>query len=218
LLDIKHLEHELLEIIYEYPGLLEMLPLAEEQDDPYMFFSPDTWNAIHARDKGYVWSAPTAERLAAARETRLLLNKSPTDPGRMCYVAGCAPATPTGFQFVANKQGREILQFQASPEGDGRVLWATGRLPGVRTWYMQAVHGDLANHEPAFPALLDLLQKGATDRLPTVPPESRGAPERFLLPEEKTLLYPNFEDLTRAALGSRRRVSKRKTSELQYIT
>ncbi len=218
LLDIKHLEHELLEIIYEYPGLLEMLPLAEEQDDPYMFFSPDTWNAIHARDKGYVWSAPTAERLAAARETRLLLNKSPTDPGRMCYVAGCAPATPTGFQFVANKQGREILQFQASPEGDGRVLWATGRLPGVRTWYMQAVHGDLANHEPAFPALLDLLQKGATDRLPTVPPESRGAPERFLLPEEKTLLYPNFEDLTRAALGSRRRVSKRKPEHRARVT
>jgi CHAT domain-containing protein/pimeloyl-ACP methyl ester carboxylesterase len=210
LLDIKHFEHELLDIIYEYPGLLEMLPLADEQDDPYTFFSPDTWNAIHARDKGYVWTAPTAARLTAARETRRLLNQSPTDPERMCYVAGCAPATPVGFQFVANRQGREILQFQASPQGDGRVLWATGRLAGVQTWYMQAVHGDLANHEPAFPALLDLLQKGATTRLPTVPPETRGAPERFLLPEEKKPLYPDFEDLTRAALGSNRRVSKRK--------
>jgi CHAT domain-containing protein/pimeloyl-ACP methyl ester carboxylesterase len=218
LLDLTHFEHELLDIIHEYPGLLEMLPLVDAQDDPDTFFSPDTWTSLHARDKGYVWTAPTAARLTAARETRALLDKSPTDPERMCYVAGCAPATPAGFQFVTNRQGREILQFHASPQGDGRVLWATGRLPGIQTWYMQAVHGDLANHEPAFPALLDLLQKGATDRLPTVPPETRGAPERFTLPEEKTPLYPDFEDLTRAALGSRRRVSKRKPERRARVT
>ena len=43
--------------------------------------------------------------------------------------------------------------LEATTEGDGRVTYQSGRLPGVATWYVEAEHGDLADHEPAFPAI-----------------------------------------------------------------
>jgi tetratricopeptide (TPR) repeat protein len=66
---------------------------------------------------------------------------------------------------------------------------------------MPALHGDLADHEPAFPALKELIETGTTDKLPAVPPASRGVPTRFELHEERSPLYPDSDALLRAALG-----------------
>ena len=68
-------------------------------------------------------------------------------------------------------------------------------------WYMDAEHGDLANHEAAFPAILDLLDRGTTTRLPTAPPSvARGGGTSYrTLPEP--VLYPTPTSLTAGLLG-----------------
>lgn len=216
-LNLAHHETALIDIVRHYPGLIEMLP---ESDEQYDFFSPEAWSRLYEVDRHWhAWKKPETGVLEQAREVRRMISQNPLVPlERVCYVAGCAQATPAGFYIDKDRQGREHLRVRPSPHGDGRVLWETGQLAGVKTWYMQAVHGDLAAHEPAFPALLDLLRNGDTDKLPTAPPETRGAQELREFPEEKTPIYPDLEELTRAAIGARRKVSKRKLPHRARVT
>ena len=86
---------------------------------------------------------------------------------RVHYVAGASPRTVTGVEIV---DGRVVLSV--TTEGDGRVTYQSGRLPGVPMWYMEAAHGDLASHRPGLPALQDLLETGTTSRLSTAPPST----------------------------------------------
>jgi hypothetical protein len=95
------------------------------------------------------------------------------------------------------------LEFLATAEGDGRVPWSTGLLPGIPTWYLPAEHGKLTAHPPAFLALQELLQHGHTDRLPQEPPAAvaRGAAVTVALPADTVELFPDAEAFTAAALG-----------------
>jgi hypothetical protein len=217
MVDITNNETELLEILRSYPGLMQMLPITETDSD---FFSAETWLRLRAADdKSRQWIVPDGSLLEMARVFRNLIDTKPTvAPERMCYVAGIAPATPVALGIVKDEQGNEHLEAQASPEGDGRVLWSTGQLPGVKTWYMQAVHGDLADHEPGFAAIRELLEKGTTDKLPAVPPATRAVPARFVLLEEKTPLYPDEESLLRSALGKARKLRPKRDDHRAKVT
>ncbi len=68
--------------------------------------------------------------------------------------------------------GRRV-RVMATARGDGRVLWDTGIPKGIRTFFMDTVHGDLANDERHFAAIGDLLATGTTSKLPTSPPQRR---------------------------------------------
>lgn len=197
LIDFRHSQKELLKIIAAFPGVLEMLPATAERD----FFARETWQELRAVDKEG-WVPPDAAALAAARACRELLDKCPTDPRRMLYVAGQAPATPVGLR-LDGQEGKGKITILASARGDGRVPWATGIPAGLPVWYLPAEHGNLADHAPAFPALLELLQSGHTGRLPQTPPVTlRGAEERFVLPDEELTIYPDSQELIAAALGA----------------
>ena len=50
-----------------------------------------------------------------------------------------------------------------------------GLLDGVATYWVNAGHGDLAKSDGVLDAIGDLLQRGATDRLPATRPQPRGA-------------------------------------------
>jgi tetratricopeptide (TPR) repeat protein len=208
LLDLKHNQQSLLEIISQYPGLLEMLPSAGD----YEFFSRRKWQDLYKTDGQAKsgWVLPDAKRLNAARDFRKALDEYPPETSRMLYVAGSAPATPLELVVDLNAPADQRITFLASPEGDGRVLWASGVLPGLKAWYVPAEHGDLADYQPAFAGYLDLLQTGSTTRLSASPPAVRGLPQRFPLPAQERVLFPDQADLVAAALGSRRRMSKPK--------
>ena len=82
-------------------------------------------------------------RLAAARRTRDALDPDAAvipHADRVHYVAGTSPRTVTDVEIV---DGRVVLSV--TTEGDGRVTYQSGRLPGVPMWYMDAAHGDLAS-------------------------------------------------------------------------
>jgi CHAT domain-containing protein/predicted alpha/beta hydrolase family esterase len=182
-----------LDVIQDFPGLLELLPLAEGG----RYFERATWDHMHAQcGQG---ARPDPGRLARARATLAGLPEQIPHAERVLYVAGSSPQTVIGFEGV---DGRIVLQ--ATSEGDGRVTYESGVLPGVQTWYLDAEHGDLPATEAGYPAILELLERGTTSRLTTAPPSAaRGGGARFrALPQPA--LYPTAGDLTAGLLGQQR--------------
>src|SRR5437016_10505437 len=70
---------------------------------------------------------------------------------------------------------------------------------------MNAVHGDLANTEESFPAIVDLLSNGTTSKLAQTPPAVRGdVRDMFPLREAVVDAFPDDASLAAAAVGGKR--------------
>jgi hypothetical protein len=198
LLDVSRNQEELLQVIARFTGMLQLMPAAGAHD----FFAGDVWTILRAAHAG-PWVVPTDEDLADAKELWTLLDKAPGDARFMTYIAGIAPATPIGYEIDLSRHGRDRIRFLATREGDGRVPWSTGRLANVPTWYVNAVHGDLANQRTAFRAYLELLERGTTTLLPDqAPAEARGDTTFMVLPEDEVDMFPDDDAMIAAAFGS----------------
>lgn len=203
LLDFKADAAEQLEIVSAWPGAIQMLPQGEPNGDGGLdLFAADAWDELAEADGGKGWHQPKAELLADARRFGQFLKAAPVDRERMLYVAGQAD-TYDAIEIRKSGKKAERIRFRVTPEGDGQVLWRTGIPKGVKAWYTTAAHGDLARHEPAFPAILDLLQRGQTDQLPKTPPavlRPRAAPAWIV--REPVHLVPSEDDLLATAMGA----------------
>jgi pimeloyl-ACP methyl ester carboxylesterase/tetratricopeptide (TPR) repeat protein len=191
LLDLAHDTAEIVDIVAKFPGVLELLP------NNGHYFDSSQWRRY--RDQRNGSAVPVEALLASARQTHdSLAGHLSLFPhsDRVHYVAGTSPRTVTGVEIV---DGRVVLE--CTTEGDGRVTYDSGRLPGVRTWYMEVAHGDLAAHEPAFRALQEVLETGTTSHLLTAPPSTPrgGAVTYRALPEP--VLYPTESSLAAGMLG-----------------
>ena len=128
------------------------------------------WHDPGSQRAIYRWGVPAQDVLdrAVALRRRLDQQRDTALPGfcdRVVMVVGHARFTPAGFEVDA----REGLVYLDQPEGgDGRVTLESALLPGVRAWRVEGAHGDLPDIEAAFPAYLELLQNGDTQRLPLV--------------------------------------------------
>lgn len=189
-----------------FPGMLELLPDAAD------YLKPRRWKELSRQHPGS--AVPTDERLAEARQT---LDKLATHasvlphPERVQYVAGTSTRTVSGVEIIG---GRVVLSV--TTEGDGRVTYQSGLLPGVPTWYMDAVHGDLPSHKSGFYAIKDLLETGTTSRLAVVPPSaSRGGAVNYrALPDP--VLYPTATSLTAGFLGKNPRKAYRDSDQPNF--
>lgn len=190
MLDFKHDLAELLDIIREYPGVIEMLP--------YELLNPAAW-PNHPGD-GY--TSPTTKMFNNAKAVwdEIKSGTERLDPERFFYIAGQAPATPNSMRLEVDANSTSHLVFDATPQGDGRVTWDSGIPQGIRAWYVNVLHGDLCKSDKCSPAVLDILRYGTTDKLPTTAPGNRGLPEKFEMPIERSMLHPNYEELLAAAL------------------
>lgn len=191
LLDLTHNTREVVAIISGFPGVLELLPREGR------FFLKKTWDDLVKQCSNAAAPEQVLLKTADTKMGELPLELPHAD--RMLYIAGSSLRTVKGFEI---RNGKIVLH--ATTEGDGRVTYDSGRLKGVATWYMEAEHGDLPDHEPAFPAIVELLELGTTSRLATTPPSATrgGAAEYTALPEP--VLYPQEADLTDGVLGRRR--------------
>jgi CHAT domain/Tetratricopeptide Repeats-Sensor/Lecithin:cholesterol acyltransferase len=223
LLDLKHDYAGLLATITAFQGVLDLLPDTGSLD----LFDPAQWQALYDQDAppdrglfsssvassksaGFAWPVPSAAALAQARAVRDMVATSAVDPTRMVYVAGVADETACDILVEPTAAPGRRVRVLASAHGDGRVLWRTGIPAGLRVFYMDAVHGDLASTQEAFPALLDLLTTGTTSKLPTTAPQRRAAAtETFEMREPLPSMLPDQEDLVASALGGRRRPMRR---------
>ncbi|MCC6248014.1 MAG: CHAT domain-containing protein [Rubrivivax sp.] len=124
----------------------------------------------------YKWGVPPNEVLEQAVELRRRLDRQreqelPAWADRLLLVVGRARFTPDGYDWGDDG----FAYLDAEEGGDGRVTHDSARLPGVRTWKLDAEHGSLPSQKKAFDAFVELLQSGRTDRLELLPtPGVRG--------------------------------------------
>lgn len=203
LLDVTNSHAEILDIIRNYPGVLVLLPFGDEQ---YDFFDPDTWDKL-AKTDSEQFAPPLKTKLAEAARIRTLINTRPLaleQPGKVLYVAGRADETPVALSLENNR-----AVFKGTSQGDGRVPWATGIPTGIPCWYMDAVHGDLLNHSPAFEAIKELVRTGHTELLPSQrPSRARGVPTLFDMKPDEVDVYPDDKDIHAWAMGSGKALSR----------
>ncbi|HVG05525.1 MAG TPA: M17 family peptidase N-terminal domain-containing protein, partial [Burkholderiaceae bacterium] len=153
--DLAHSLNELLEISNTFVGSYMLLPApAKLKPHLHAIYQKDTWGA-----------APGVSQLHLNRTFRFHadLEQSAIDPERMIYVAGCKRVTPAGMSIVAPGE----FEYELTSDGDGRVSHELGLLPGVKTYYVDEAHGDLARNETVLSAVDELLQTGETDVLGT---------------------------------------------------
>ncbi len=225
--DWKHDMKEFLDIVRDFPGVLELLPWPVTSDDKALdgidYFDAGVWAAWTKQDRenishgnradprfetakgaGNGWVEPRQALLATARGVIDKIRKAPLRPDLTLYVAG-QTRTPVAVRF--NSQGR--MEIGWTEQGDGRVPWASGIPKDVPVWYTDAAHGDLLNHTPAFDAYLDLIEHGHLIRdsraVRTAPAGVRGSepPVYLEAPLAVHTLYPTDEEVLAAALGGR---------------
>ncbi|NRF65821.1 CHAT domain-containing protein [Aquincola sp. S2] len=129
------------------------------------------WHSDERQLSVYRWGVPEQpvidQAVALRKRLDAQLPQLAADAARMLLVVGHAKFTPAGIRTV--EAGIEYLD--APERGDGRVTFASASLPQVRTWRVDASHGDLPRESDAFAGYLELLDKGDTRLL-----DSAGAP------------------------------------------
>jgi len=96
---------------------------------------------------------------------------------RWTLVAGVNQKTVTGATF---DRARDEVVFESTFEGDGTVPLRFARVPAMPTYFVEETHGQLCNHAVVAKAVVDILDHGSTDQLPTeAPPRRRAAPEHI---------------------------------------
>lgn len=206
LLDIEHSVSEIVAFVAAYPGALELLP-----QDQWKYFTDATWTNLRPHTDSNVQIA-----VGALKDAKAALADLPERiPHRECirYVAGWAPRTVCGVSIEGDR-----LVFQATTAGDGRVTYEAGLLPDIPVWYVDAEHGDLTDHKPAFPAYRDLLEQGVTSLLSTTPLTADRGGERVFAYEPEPVLYPTTSDLEAGLLGKRPKALKARTSEKLQVS
>lgn len=127
--------------------------------------SGSLWHKQKEQEDILKWGLPSQEHLDLAVALRKRLDEQDfgTDIANMALVLGNAKATPAGVDIV----GEDVVYLDTT-QGDGRVTHENARIAGVRTWQVDAVHGDLADERKAFAAYVEILTTGETALLPAV--------------------------------------------------
>ena len=148
-------------------------------DDLARLRAHSIWHLEGVQKAIYQWGAPPQGVLDQSVTLRRRLDAQAAaanaDSAKTLLVVGHAPFTPGGIVF--DDDGLEYTD--AVGGGDGRVPLTSALLPGVRTWTLDATHGDLPSVGKAFPAYLELLAQGDTallDRFDSAAVAVRSAP------------------------------------------
>ncbi|MDK3071550.1 CHAT domain-containing protein [Sedimentitalea sp. JM2-8] len=200
MVDIKHDLPALLSIVAGMHGALQLLP----SDEDGRYLSDQFWDQLHSLH-GEDWVKPTREALEIARKGHRALAEHELDPELTCYVAGFgASNTPSSVQLDPAAEGADRIKFFATPQGDGTVTWKTGIPKNIPTWYLDAIHGDLPRTESAFPAYLELLRTGTTEKLTRQPlflSRADGEAETEVV-DTPIEIYPDTDEILDDFLGS----------------
>ena len=211
-LDLRHGMQGVLDIVAGFPGALQILPRPAFVDSgPTLFadyLDPAVWPALaqQNRDRWFgdriagMPDAPTVAQALALWQAELAANDAPQPVERVHYVFGKAENTPCGLVLDGGR-----LKMVGTPEGDGSVSWASGRLanlPDEQCWFMPADHGGLADTAEHFPAIVDLLETGVTTRLGRLP-VLRGAAAATLIYDAPPPVLPTEEELALSVIGER---------------
>ena len=149
------------EVYSSFPGLYELLPA--EGTTALDLFDAAVWPTRGPR--------PDAALLAGARSA--LRGLAGAD-ARMTLIAGHARPTVTGVRRIARD-----FEYLVTRDGDGTVPLALAELPGVPTYYVRERHSELTGNATVAAAVIDILRRGRTQRLPTRRPAPTRAAARI---------------------------------------
>ncbi len=172
------------ELLAKFPGFLQLqadlldegLGLARQQtwqkladEDLKRLEERSWWHRLELQIRSHAWGIPPQDVLDQSVALRKRLDEQlkkdfAKSSEKILLVVGKAKFTPVGYEF-----GDEGLVYLNAPEnGDGRVALRSAMLPGVRTWALDCEHGSLPSKKEAFPAFLELLERGETTQLARV--------------------------------------------------
>ncbi|MDO7853534.1 CHAT domain-containing protein [Hymenobacter convexus] len=180
-IDIRHTKEDLIRIFAQFPGILNLLPIADAEGTGNDFALKSTWQTMLAAVGGPADMLPTDELLVQFGEYQKLIkdvNKGldKIDYRNAVYIAGQDEATPNGYRISA-ANGRPALEFTYTGEGDSSVTWATGipkQLPAQAVYFVKVTHGALADAPGIFAGISEILAKGSTTALSHARPATRG--------------------------------------------
>jgi hypothetical protein len=138
------------EIFTTFPSLYHMLPTAERHGGASLL-ELGGWPDSDPR--------PSPALLATARTFRESL---PSADARHAVIVGIGQETVTAATLR-----KDEFEYTITRNGDGTVPAVSGELPGALTHYASVAHSDLTRDPMVAAAVVDLLQKGSTRRLPT---------------------------------------------------
>ena len=134
------------EVFSTFPSLYELLPRDTRTD----LFDPAAWPASGPR--------PRRKLLDAARLTHQGLAGADE---RFTVVAGTGQETVTAVR----RRGDEFV-YTLTRHGDGTVPTQSALLPGAHSLYARVAHSELTRDAQVAAAVIDLLRRGRTLRLP----------------------------------------------------
>ncbi len=155
--DLRHDLEEVLGILNGFVGSYQLLPSpAKLSASEQRIYDPGAWGRYPI----------SAAHLNRARKFHVDLDvAATTDPERMAYIAGFNRETLNGVTI----DGPGMFEFDITLKGDGRVTHALGLLPGVPTYYIDEIHGDLQKNEQVLEAIDEILRTGKTGVLALEP-------------------------------------------------
>jgi hypothetical protein len=137
------------EVFSSFPSLYDLLPTGGWSGRTDLL-DPAAWPRSGPQ--------PRAEQLAAARATQGLLAAA---DARFAAIVGVGQETVTALA----RQGDEFV-YTLTRHGDGTVPAASAALGGAPCSYARVAHSDLTRAPLVAAAVADLLERGATARLP----------------------------------------------------
>ena len=138
------------DIFSTFPSLYELLPTGACSASGTDLFDARAWPASGPQ--------PHPALLAAARA---LPQQLAAPDERFAVIAGVGQETVTSLRV----RKQEFL-YTLTRAGDGTVPLASALLPGVRSFYARVAHSDLTRDPLVAAAVVNLLRRGSTRRLP----------------------------------------------------
>jgi hypothetical protein len=189
-LDRRHSAEDLARIVFRtLPALHELLPDARLAGGANLF-DVDAWPADALRPDPRLLEVAAAEQAAW-----------PEPDERCLHIAGVRQDTVVGVTL----RGSEF-EFAMSPDGDGTVPLSLAVRPGERAWYVGEKHGGLPNNGRVIAAVVDLLHKGKTQRLPRTVSRTRLRETRALSEASLRRVAPHKVRLQHLSPDARRRL------------
>ncbi|MFM7072586.1 MAG: CHAT domain-containing protein, partial [Planctomycetota bacterium] len=185
-----------LDLFASFPGLLELLP-----DDSHWFYSR-TWASLRTANQGVGALPQEAALRDAEQRIKDRVSAGTGTKAEFLSVLGCGVGTAIDLRVKDNR-----LAVENTDLGDGRVAHESSVLPEGVVYYADADHSELATSVELLPAYIELLEHGATSRLPRTPyPSTEKAPYRSL---PSPLHFPTRGELVDDLFGKKRTTQRR---------
>jgi pimeloyl-ACP methyl ester carboxylesterase len=149
-LDRRHsAEYLTAKVFNTFPGLYHMLP-SRRRLGKIDFFDPRCWPA----------DGPTPDARILKGVAAVRAGLAPAD-SRMVHIVGVNQETVVGVRRTSG--GFEYLMAR---NGDGTVPLALAMLPKLKSYFVEESHANLANNAQVIQAIIDIVHRGRTRRLP----------------------------------------------------